>query len=156
MHVVIIGSKKQELVTNRARLVLWMVVATIGCAHASGATAQTTAAPTARARAAAQQKIGAPLRQEILRAQGATSAVAPAAKGTPLVVIDKDQRALVDVRTDPTPALADVIGKMKGTIVSTFPQYHSVVAWIPILEIENLALEPSILAIVPAQGARTQ
>jgi hypothetical protein len=135
-----------------------MVAAAIGCAPMSAGDARAQAQPvaSARARAAAQQKIGAPLRQEILRAQGQSDAAGPAPEGKPLVQIDKDRRALVDLRVDSTPALVDAIGKMKGTIVSTFPQYHSVIAWIPILEIENLALDPSILAIVPAQGARTQ
>jgi hypothetical protein len=115
---------------------------------------QRPAAAEKDTRTPAQQKINSQVLYEIYRRRGeaAKKAVPPGATG---VKIDKKGRALVDVRVDVTPAIARAIGKAGGTIVSTSPEYHSVIAWIPLLKLETLAENPVVRAIEPAADAMT-
>jgi hypothetical protein len=64
--------------------------------------------------------------------------------------IDKDGRALVDVRAPITPQLQDKIRMLKGTVVSTSARYDSTIAWIPVLQLEALAEDPAVVSIIAA------
>src|SRR4029453_18769304 len=101
------------------------------------------------ARTPAQQKIDSQILQEIYRKRGqaAQKEVPPEPS---LVRIDDRGRALVDIRAKVTPDRVNLIKKRKGVIVSTSAKYDSIVARVPLLEIERLASAPSVRAIVPA------
>lgn len=101
-------------------------------------------------RTAAQKKIDSRLLQAIARqGRGGTRAAVPA---TPVagVRIDRKQRALVDIRVDVTSAFQKKLTRLGATIVTTSIEYHSVVAWVALRQIEALAADDAVRAIVPA------
>ena len=105
-------------------------------------------------RTPAQQKIGSQVLDEIYRRQGKA-----AEKNLPpektLVKIDQKGRALIDVRAEVTPALLKQLASFESDVVSTSAQYHSIVAWVPLLKIEELAADPAVRAIGMAAQAIT-
>src|SRR5258708_3968788 len=105
-------------------------------------------------RTPAQQKIDSHLLQEIYRRRGQA-----AEKQIPIgptgVRIDKSGRALVDVRAPVTPRLEQKIRRIKGIVVSTSVEYLSIVAWVPLMKLESLAEDGTVVAIVPAAEAMT-
>jgi hypothetical protein len=105
-------------------------------------------------RTAAQQKIDSQLLYEIYRKRGQAveKQVPPAAT---LVRIDAKGRALVDIRARVTPALISRVKRRGGSIVSTSTEYHSIIARVPLLELERLANDPAVRAISPAAEATT-
>jgi hypothetical protein len=118
-------------------------------AVAADATLQ-TAAPTEKAsRTPAQQKIDSRLLDEIYRRQGkpARNALSP---NQTLLRVDLDGRALVDIRAEVTPALRKTLTGLKGTIVSTSTEYRSIIAWLPLLKLEEIAADPAVHSIMPA------
>ena len=113
------------------------------------------AAPSEKeTRTAAQQKIDSRLLYEIYRKRGQAEAknVPPDATR---VRLDKSDRALVDIRAAVTPALIAKVKKSGGTVVSSSAQYHSIIARVPLLQLERLAGDPSVRAISPAADAST-
>lgn len=105
-------------------------------------------------RTPAERKINSQLLFEIYRARGnATEKNVP--PGDTGVKVDPKGRAHVDVRVSVTPALETKVRALGGTIVSTFPEYRSVIAWIPLLKLEELAEDPAVLAIEPAAEPTT-
>jgi hypothetical protein len=88
-----------------------------------------------------------------LRGQAAEKKVPPGKTG---VQIDAKQRALVDVRADPTPELRKKLEELGSVIVSTSLEYHSVVAWIPLLKLEQLAEDKRVHSVEPPTQATTQ
>jgi hypothetical protein len=99
-------------------------------------------------RTPAQRKIDSQLLQEIDRinsADGKSPATA--------VKVDRKHRALVDLRVAVTPAIQKSVRGLGGTIVSSSARYQSIIAWVPLLKLEELAAEPPVRAIVPAPGA---
>jgi hypothetical protein len=106
-------------------------------------------APSEKAsRTPAQQKINSQLLQEIYRLRGQTGEKR-APSTTTGVKIDRRRRALVDVRADVTPGLQNKIRSLEGTIVSTSREHRTIVAWIPLLKLEQLAGDRRISAISP-------
>jgi hypothetical protein len=105
-------------------------------------------------RTAAQRKIGSQLLHEIYRSRGQAveKNVPPGETG---VKIDQKGRALVDVRAEVTQALEKKVASLGSTIVSTSSEYRSIIAWIPLLKLEELAKDPAVRAIVPAAEAMT-
>ena len=103
---------------------------------------------------AAQQKIDSQLLYEIYRAEGSDRQknVPPGDTG---VKIDSRGRALVDVRADVTPDLEKALVRSGATIVSTSREYHSIIAWIPLLKLEPLAKDRTVRSIAPAPEATT-
>ncbi len=99
-------------------------------------------------RSPAQRKINSQVLYEVYRAQGVA-----AAKGVPSgptgVELDKNKRALVDVRAVVTPALEKTVRELGGTVVSTSVEAHSIIAWMPVLALERLAGDPEVRAIEP-------
>ena len=117
-------------------------------------TAQRTVASEKESRTPAQQKISSQLLYEIYRLRG-EAAQKGVPEGDTLVRVDEKTRALVDVRAEVTPALLAKVEKLGAAIVSTSREYHSIVAWIPLLKLEGLAEDPAVRAIGPKAEART-
>jgi hypothetical protein len=105
-------------------------------------------------RSPAQQKINSQVLYEVYRARGEAAAkhVPPGPTG---VKIDGKKRALVDVRAEVTPALQKKIRSLGGTIVSVSAQYRSIIAWVPLKRLEQLARERAVHAIEPKAEAAT-
>ena len=113
------------------------------------------AAPSEKeSRTLAQRKIASQLLFEIYRRRGEIEQkhVPPGETG---VKIDADGRAKVDLRADVTPELEKKVSLLGSTILSTSVQYRSIVGWIPLLKLEELAEDPAVRAIVPAAEAMT-
>ena len=106
------------------------------------------------ARTPAQQKIDSQVLYEIYRRRGeaAKKGVPPGETG---VRIDRQGRALVDVRVEVTPAIERAVRRAGATIVTTSAAYHSIIAWYPLLKLERLAGNATVRAIVPAAEAMT-
>ena len=106
------------------------------------------------ARTPAQRKINSQLLYEIYRRRGLADK-----KGIPPgptdVRIDKAGRALVDVRADVTPAIEKKIRDLHGIVISMSGRDQSIIARIPILNLERLAGDPRVRAIEPAAEAIT-
>ena len=105
-------------------------------------------------RTPAQQKINSQLLYEIYRRRGeAKEKNVPA--GPTGVRIDEKDRALVDVRAEVAPALQKKLRASGSTIVSTSREYRSIIAWVPVLKIEEIAADSSVRAVEPAPEATT-
>lgn len=147
----------------KARLAALAIMAlTFGIA-ASGACGAPSSAPPASTPAAtpvspppappatpASTKIDSQLRTEINRLQNR-----PAPPGATDVKIDGAKRAFVDVRAEVTPDLVATVAAI-GDIVSTSARDRSLLAWVPLLTLTDLAASPDVRAIVPAAQAITQ
>src|SRR4051812_17201085 len=115
---------------------------------------QSPAVQVKDARSPAEQKINSQVLYEIYRVRGqaAQKHVPPGPTG---VRIDRHKRALVDVRAIVTPKLEETVRRLGGTILSVSVTYHSIVAWVPLRQLERLARDPAVHAIEPnAEPAR--
>jgi hypothetical protein len=102
---------------------------------------------------AAQKKISSRLLREIDRARrGGDRAKGNTTSG---VAIDAQGRALVEFRCDVTDAIRTKLRAMHATIVSSLPDYRSIVAWVPLARLEELAGDDSVYSIQPAPEATT-
>jgi hypothetical protein len=72
-----------------------------------------------------------------------------------LVRIDAKGRALVDIRAKVTPALVALVKTRRGEIVSTSAEFNSIIARVPLLELERIAEHTDVRAISPAAEAAT-
>ena len=133
-----------------------LMTATHGLSGAiSSSRAQTVVAkPEKETRTAAQQKIDSQILQEIYRKRG-QAAEKQVPDGSTLVRIDDKGRALVDIRVKVSSDILKAVKRRGGSIVSTSPKYDSVIARVPLLEIERLASHAEVRAIVPAAEATT-
>ena len=104
-------------------------------------------------RTPAQQKIDSRLLTEIYRLRGEAGKSAPT--GDTGVKIDAKGRAYVDIRVEVTPAMERKIKELGGTIVLTSTEYRSIIAWIPLSQLERIAGDPAVRAIVPPSEAIT-
>jgi hypothetical protein len=119
------------------------------CTYASGADAKQ---PPKGSQTAAQQKISSRLLREIDRARRGEKVERDAASG---VAIDTKGRALVEIRCDVTAAIQKTLRAMNATIVSSLPDYRSILAWVPLPRLEELAGLDAVYAIQPAPQATT-
>jgi len=103
-------------------------------------------------RTPAQQKIDSQLLVEIYRKQG-TAAEKGVPPGKTGVRIDHEGRALVDVRAEVTAILEKKIRDLGGTIDATSIAYRSIVAWVPLLKLEQLAGDSAVISIAPKPEA---
>ena len=103
-------------------------------------------------RTTVRKKIDSALLQEIARLKSGERARTMVPKDM-AIRLDRKQRALVDVRVDVTPAFERALKKTDATIESTSVEAHSVIAWIPLRDLEKLAADPAVKAIVPAAQA---
>lgn len=69
--------------------------------------------------------------------------------------MDAQGRAKVDVRAAVTPGLEKKVTTLGGTIISTSVEYRSIVAWFPLLRLEELADDTAVLSIEAAPEATT-
>jgi hypothetical protein len=100
----------------------------------------------------AQQKLGSPLLTAIQRARQAETATTTSFQDL-LVRIDDQQRALVDVRAAVTPEMKRRLVRLGSTIVTTSSEADSLIAWVPLLKLEQLAELALVRAIQPAAEA---
>jgi hypothetical protein len=116
--------------------------------------AQPPASDEKENRTPAQQKINSQLLYEIYRLRGESvrKGVPPGPTG---VKIDARRRALVDIRVDPTVALQNRIRRAGGLVLSTSARGRSIIARVPLLELETLAADPAVRFIEPAADATT-
>ena len=110
--------------------------------------------PEKVSRTPAQRKIDSQLLSEIYRRRGqaAQKQVPPGETG---VKVDARGRARVDLRADVTPALLKKVQRLGGTIQSTSVELRSILAWVPLLKLEQLAGDPAVSSIQPAAEAIT-
>jgi hypothetical protein len=145
---------------KRGITLLFALVALCGSDPAAGAMfvaaarAQQPALSEKAARTPAQQKISSQLLHEIYRRRGQAKEkdVPPGPTG---VRLDDKDRALVDVRAEVVPALQKKLRSLGSTIVSTSREYRSIIAWVPVLKIEQIAADSSVRAIEPAPESTT-
>ena len=101
-----------------------------------------------------QQKIDSQLLHAIYQMRGEAEA-----KGVPTepIPLEKDAkgRVLVDIRVPVTKKFRARIEKLGGTVVSTSDQYHSIIAYLPLGKLEQLARSREVKFIAPKAQAMT-
>ena len=106
-------------------------------------------------RTPAQRKLNSQL-QDALRAP----LQKPTAAGTSrLQATDpdaKNERVMVDIRTDVTPTVLKRIRDLGGTVISSVPKYQAIRAQLPLRAVERLAALDAIRTIRPADEAVTR
>jgi len=96
----------------------------------------------------AQRKIDSRLLQEIERARrGAGKSPRDVASG---IELDSKGRVLVEIRCDITPAIQKELRTLNASVVSSLPDYRSILAWVPLARLEELARSDEVYAIQPA------
>ena len=84
----------------------------------------------------------------------------PTAAGTALLQAtdsyDKDERVMVDIRADVTPAVLKRIRELGGTVITSVPKYEAIRAQLPLRAMEMLAALDAIRTIRPADEAVTR
>jgi hypothetical protein len=109
--------------------------------------------PPKGSQTAAQQKISGRLLPEIDHAKrGAEKTQSAATSG---VAIDSKGRALVEIRCDVTAAIQKKLRTLNATIVSSLPDYRSILAWVPLARLEEVAASDTVYGIQPAPDATT-
>ncbi len=96
---------------------------------------------------AARQKLNSQLLVEIARAKGTVDAQR---RPSGVVKVDVRQRALVDVRTPETASIRRMVLAWGSSIVDESVTADSIVAWVPLLRLEELAQSPLVRSIEPA------
>ena len=67
-----------------------------------------------------------------------------------------NDRVMVDIRAEVTPAVLTRIRDLGGTVISSVPKYRAIRALIPLRAVEMLAAQDAIRMIRPADQARTR
>ena len=84
----------------------------------------------------------------------------PTAAGTALLQATdpyaKDERVMVDIRADVTPAVLKRIRDLGGTVINSVPKYEAIRAQLPLRAVEMLAALDAIRTIRPADEAVTR
>ena len=139
-----------------ALVIVWLVAPSAGAAapQAAARRPQRPVPSEKEARTAAQGKINSQILYEIYRRRGnaVRKGVPPGPTG---VDVDARGRALVDVRAEVTPALQKTIRSLGGVILSSSPEYHSIIARVPLLRLERLAGGSAVRFIEPMARATT-
>ena len=68
----------------------------------------------------------------------------------------KDERVMVDIRTDVTPAVLTRIRELGGAVIASVPKYQAMRAQIPLRAVVRLAALDEVRTIRPADEARTR
>jgi hypothetical protein len=71
------------------------------------------------------------------------------------VQVDAEKRAFVDVRAEVTPDLVAIVGSA-GIVVSSSSRDRSILVWLPLAKLNDLATLPNVRAIIPVAQAITQ
>ena len=106
-------------------------------------------------RTPAQRKVSS----ELLEAREKTRREPPAAGIGRLQETDPqtaDDRVMVDIRAEVTPAVLARIRKLGGTVINSVPKYQAIRAKLPLRAVEMLAGLDAIRTIRPADEARTR
>ena len=106
-------------------------------------------------RTPAQRKVSS----ELLEAREKTRREPPAAGVGRLQEADPqsaDERVMVDIRADVTPAVLTRIRELGGTVINSVPKYQAIRAQIPLRAVVMLAALDEIRTIRPADEARTR
>ena len=69
------------------------------------------------------------------------------------VHLDAGNHVEVDVRAEITSALLEYVRSLGGTVVNSFPQYHSMRARLPLVAVEQLAARPEVIEVQPSEPA---
>ena len=106
--------------------------------------------PPKQSQTTAQQKINSHLLGAIDRARRGD-------RHTPdgILQIDAKGRALVEIRADVTDAIRKKLREIHATTVSALPEYRSILAWVPLTQLETLASADAVYGIEPAPQATT-
>ena len=64
--------------------------------------------------------------------------------------IDAKGRAFVEIRAEVTDAIRKKLREIQATTVSALPAYRSILAWVPLTQLEDLAADNAVYAIEPA------
>jgi hypothetical protein len=83
--------------------------------------------------------------------QHSTSAPQPGAPAN-AVKIDADGRTTVDIKATVSDALLQKINDVGGNVISSFPQYHAIRASIPVDRLMEIAAQPDVGFIRPAEA----
>jgi hypothetical protein len=101
-----------------------------------------------------QHKIDSQLLHAIYQMRGEAES-----KGVPTepIPLEKDAkgRVLVDIRVPVTKKSRARIEKLGGTVVSTSDQYHSIIAYLPLGKLEQLARSREVKFIAPKAQSMT-
>jgi hypothetical protein len=139
------------------RFLATLILAALGvgaCAAHAGSPPQPPRSEK-ESRTPAQQKINSQVLYEIYRKRGiAKQKNVP--EGKTDVKVDAKGRALIDIRAEVTPAFQKSVTSLGSTIVTTSREYRSIIAWVPLLKIEQLAAQSTVRAIEPAAEATTR
>lgn len=103
-------------------------------------------------RTPAQQKLSSELLTAIRRVRESPNRTAGSFDDL-LVRIDRKQRALVDVRAAVTSDMKRELVRLGSAIVTTSGAADSLIAWVPLLKLEQLAELSLVRAIQPAAEA---
>jgi hypothetical protein len=109
--------------------------------------------PNKASRTPAELKISSQILTEIRNHEQAAKDRTPAERT--VVTVDAGGRALVDVRAVVAAGLLKKMRSLGATIVSTAPEYRSIVAWMPLGKIKQLAGDSAVVAIQPAPQGTT-
>jgi hypothetical protein len=117
-------------------------------------TARTTANQEKDQRTAEQQKIDSQLLYAIYQMRGEAQS-----KGVPTepVQLERDAkgRVLVDIRVPVTKKILALLKKLGGTVVSSSDRYHSIIAYLPLGKLEQLAHSKEVKFIAPKAQSMT-
>ena len=131
-----------------------LVTAAIGPSPAGApSTLESQQTPNKASRTAAELKISSQLLTEIRNHEQAAHNRTPSERT--VATVDADGRALVDVRAAVVPGLLKKMRSLGAAIVSTSPEYRSIVAWMPLGKIKQLAADSAVVAIQPAPQGTT-
>jgi hypothetical protein len=101
------------------------------------------------ARTPAQQKIGSHLIYAGKLSRG--EPIASQLQSLPLRVrTDAGSRALADISATVNQTVIQKIAELGGTVLTSFPRYRAIHAWLPLSRMEELAALPDVTAIRPA------
>jgi hypothetical protein len=143
------GRLRRRITTMAWSLLILALGVGTECTYASGADAPQ---PPKGSQTAAQQKISSRLLREIDRARRGKNIPSHAQSG---ITFDSKGRALVEIRCDVTASIQKTLRAMNATIVSSLPDYRSILAWVPLGRLEEIAGSDAVYGIQPAPDAMT-
>jgi subtilisin family serine protease len=101
------------------------------------------------ARTPAQQKLATALVYAV-RERAADQVMQGLPHSRPAFQKDRTDRLEVDLKADVTPGLLQAIEEEGGSVVSTFPEYRAVRAFLPLAALERIAVRDEVRHIKPA------
>ena len=146
--------RPDRYVLVRAALALIVAVEIRGQQIAPNAQRQIAALLSEKAsRTPSQRKLSAHLvhAAKILRGQAVHPDFPTPPDALAAVRLDGRNFVEVDVRGEITPELSEYIRTLRGTVVNSFPEYHTLRARLPLLAVEQLADRPEVVQVQPSE-----